>query len=90
MFDIEDDNIFSGSPVDKWLEIVFHSNRGLAEEELRRLLESLAICEGMLDSLDPSWEQKMTEIKNQQESLVQERMGNLAIESMGKILTQLE
>lgn len=90
MFNVEDDDIFSGSPVDKWLEIIFHSNRGLAEEELRRILETLSLCELLLDREIPDWEQKISKMRFAEESALKDRTGNLAIDSMGKILTQSE
>ncbi|RAX57922.1 hypothetical protein CCZ01_04650 [Helicobacter monodelphidis] len=92
MLNFDDDDIFSGSPIDKWLEIIFHSHRGLAEAELRRLLESLALCEMLLDSQksEEDWEKQVATMKFSEENHLQERMNNLAIESMGKILTQSE
>lgn len=90
MFDIHDDDIFSGCPVQKWKEIIFHSNRGLAEDEIERILEQLALCELLLDELEPNWEQKIAKLSFSHESAINNRKNNLAIDSMGKILTQSE
>ena len=89
-FDVHNDDIFEGCPVEKWLEILFHSNRTLAESELRRILESLALCEQMLDELEPQWEKEFEKRRFAQSPQTSARMSNLAIESMGKILTQSE
>lgn len=89
-FDVHNDDIFEGCPVEKWLEILFHSNRTLAEGELRRILESLALCEQMLDELNPQWEKEFEKRKFAQTEQTNARLSSLAIESMGKILTQSE
>lgn len=89
-FNMDNDDIFEGSPIDKWLEIVFHSHRSLAEAELRRILENLALCEMLLDEVEPDWERKITKLKHALDEKTQSRVANLAIESMGNILTQSE
>ncbi len=90
MFNVEDNDIFSGSPIDKWYEIIFHAHRGLAEGELNRILENLALCEMLLDEIEPDWENKIMKLKFSREDSLNTRMNNLAIESMGNILTQSE
>ncbi|WP_304150413.1 DUF2018 family protein, partial [Helicobacter bilis] len=34
--------VFEGSPVDKWKEVIFNASRTLASKEIERLLEELA------------------------------------------------
>ncbi len=80
--------IFEGTPEERWLEILFHANRTLAQNELLSLLERLSLLELSLDSLDPSWEERLKAQENLSE--VKKKMGSLAIESMGRILSQNE
>ncbi|MDE5815915.1 MAG: DUF2018 family protein, partial [Helicobacter sp.] len=67
-----------------------HCNKTLAEGELRRILESLALCEQILDELEPQWEKEFEKRKFAQTEQTSARLSSLAIESMGNILTQSE
>ncbi len=90
LFDMDNDDIFEGCPVEKWLEIIFHANRSLAEDELRTILTNLALCESLLDELEPEWEKKFEQLKFANSPQTRARLSSLAIESMGNILTQSE
>ncbi|MWV62541.1 DUF2018 family protein [Helicobacter saguini] len=86
--------IFAGSPVSKWKEIIFNSSRGLSESELERLLETLAMYEILLEEDDiqvnlRDFFQKSLSDDNLK-SKINERKNSLAIESMSKILSENE
>lgn len=86
--------MFAGSPVNKWKEIIFNSSRGLAENELERLLESLAMYEILLEEEDSSLNLRDFFQKSLSDetlkSKINERKNSLAIESMSKILSENE
>jgi len=48
----DEDDIFMGSPKSKFLDVVFNANRGVAEFELERIMERMAILEMMLNIED--------------------------------------
>lgn len=87
------DHIFEGLPQDKWLDIIFNASRTLSSQELNRLLERLAALEILLEKrLGESWEEELKYILDSEESSeeIHRHTQNLAIDSMGKILSQNE
>lgn len=48
-FEVEDD-IFSGSPKSKFLEVVKHASEGVVSEELDKIIEKFAALEMILSS----------------------------------------
>lgn len=89
LFEDEDD-IFTGSPRSKFLDIVFNANRGLVEAELERLVERLAILELMQSEDQELLEKKLLDYRFKNQDEVDTKMKSLFIESMGNILTQNE
>ncbi|WP_104721611.1 DUF2018 family protein [Helicobacter mesocricetorum] len=86
-------DIFEGIPQDKWIEIIFNASQGLASAELIRILERLASMEILLEKrLGESWEEELNYILSSEESSeeIYRHTQNLAIESMGNILTKNE
>lgn len=86
--------VFEGSPIHKWKEVIFNASRTLASKEIERLLEELALYEMAFEAEekpanlreffynvhhDNDFKQRFTEKKN-----------SLAIESMSKILSENE
>ncbi|MDA3968025.1 MULTISPECIES: DUF2018 family protein [Helicobacter] len=87
------DHIFEGLPQDKWLDIIFNASRTLSSKELHRILERLATLEILLEKrLGESWEEELNYIVNSEESSeeIHRYTQNIAIDSMGKILSQNE
>lgn len=72
------DEIFEGSPIDKWKEIILNANPSVVSNELERLLDELAKYELLAQGVEPTFENLQREKKN------------LAILSMGNILSQNE
>lgn len=72
------DEIFEGSVIEKWKEIIFHANPSVVGRELERLLEELAKAELVSEGKELT-----------RENIAQE-MQNLAITSMSEILSQNE
>ena len=72
------DEIFEGSAIEKWKEIIFHANPSVVGRELERLLEELARAELEREGRELSLEN--IELQKQ----------NLAITSMSEILSQNE
>ncbi|MCH5322334.1 MAG: DUF2018 family protein [Helicobacter sp.] len=84
------EHIFEGLPQDKWLEIIFNASRTLASQELLRILERQASLEVLLEKrLGEMWEEELEYIQKSEESAeeIHTQMQNLAMESMGKILS---
>jgi len=87
----DEDDIFMGSPKSKFLDVIFNANRGVAEFELERLMERMAILELMLDPVDVELlEKEVTNYSFANAAQVQEKVKSLYIESMGNVLTQCE
>lgn len=87
------EHILEGLPQDKWVEIIFHASRGLASKELLKMLERQAAMEVLLEKrLGEMWEEELAYLVNSEESSeeIHHRTQNIAIESMGNILTQNE
>lgn len=90
----EDLEVLQGSPVKKWQDIIFNANQNLAQKELERLLELLAVCEYVIqkEDLEEQVEKVLKTLKFDcaiQEDIKKQK-NNLAIESMAKILSENE
>ena len=72
------EEIFEGSAIEKWKEIIFHANPSVVSKELERILEELARYDLQKDGLEETIE-----------NLAQAKQ-DLAIQSMGNILSQNE
>lgn len=72
------DEIFEGSAIEKWKEIVFHANPSVVGRELERLLEELAKVELVNEGVELTREN------------ITQQMQDLAITSMSEILSQNE
>lgn len=72
------DEIFEGSAIEKWKEIVFHANPSVVGRELERLLEELAKAELVNEGRELTREN------------ITQQMQDLAITSMSEILSQNE
>lgn len=72
------DEIFEGSAIEKWKEIIFHANPSVVGRELERLLEELAKAE------------LVSEGKELTRENITQQMQDLAITSMSEILSQNE
>lgn len=86
--------IFEGSPIDKWKEVIFNASRTLANKEIERLLEELALYEMAFEA-----EEKPTNLREffynihhdaEFKKRFLEKKNSLAIESMAKILSENE
>ena len=87
------DHIFEGLPQEKWLDIIFNASRTLANKELLRILEKQAAMEVLLEKrLGEMWEEELHYIQSSEESgdEIEKITRNIAIESMGNILSQNE
>lgn len=87
------EHILEGLPQEKWIEIIFNASQGLSTQELTRLLERQAAMEILLEKrLGEMWEEELAYLANSEESSeeIHHRTQNIAIESMGNILTQNE
>ncbi|MGP1449902.1 MAG: DUF2018 family protein [Wolinella sp.] len=82
-----DYDIFEGTPEEKWLDVLFNASQTLARAELLYLLERLALFELASDEI-PDFCEKLKDIDIK--SKLKMRSGSLAIESMGRILSQNE
>lgn len=72
------DEIFEGSVVEKWKEIIFHANPSVVSKELERLLEELAKAELREEGKELTFEN------------ITKQKQDLALTSMSEILSQNE
>lgn len=72
------EELFEGSPIEKWKEIIFHANPSVVSKELERILEELARAELQKEGLEENFE-NLKRVKQ-----------DLAIHSMGNILSRNE
>jgi tellurite resistance protein len=87
----DEDDIFMGSPKSKFLDVVFNANRGVAEYELERIMERMAILELMLNHPDEeALEKEIARFAWDKKDEVETKVKSLYIESMGNVLTQCE
>lgn len=87
------EHILEGLPQDKWIEIIFNASQGLSAQELTRILKKQAAMEILLEKrLGEMWEEELAYLVNSEECSedIHNRVQDIAIESMGKILTQNE
>lgn len=86
--------IFEGSPVAKWKEVVFNASRTLADKELERLLEELALYEMAFEADEKPANLREFFYKVHHDAAFKqsfmEKKNSLAIESMAKILSENE
>jgi hypothetical protein len=87
----DEDDIFMGSPKSKFLDIIFNAHRGLADAELERIMERMAVLELMMEMEDAdALEKKIAQYAFENLDEVQTKVKSLYIESMGNIVTQSE
>lgn len=86
------DDFLMGTPKSKFIDIVFHANRNIAEGELERLIEWMAAMELILEKECGIDDEKIKEfianVENKKE--LENKMNSLYIESMGNILSESE
>ncbi len=93
VFDEDEDDIFSGSPKSKFLDIIKHSSSDIVKEELDKIVEKLAVLELMLsekkdDNFDINHEIKKYFFENTQK--VEEMKKGLYMEFSGEIIQRLD
>ncbi len=90
----EDLEVLEGSPVKKWHDIIFHANENLAQKELERLLELLAVYELLIqqEDLEEKADKMLQSLRfdTQMQEKVKRQKENLAIGSMAKVLSENE
>ena len=91
LFEDEGD-IFGGSPRSKFMDVVFNANRSVAENELQKLVERLAIMEMLLNETtdDETLERRIKQTLFEKADEVNALSKELYIEFMGSILSQSE
>ena len=89
LFEDEDD-IFSGTPQSKFIDIIYNASKGLAEQELIRLMERQAALELMLEESMEDVEAAVKRYAFENQDAVDTKTKSLFIESVGNILTQNE
>ncbi len=86
--------IFEGSPITKWKEIIFNASRTLASNEIERLLEELALYEMAFEEQDMQINLRdffyNVHHDGELKKRFNEKKNSLAIESMSKILSENE
>lgn len=87
-------DMFAGTPIMKWKEVVLNGSLGPVHNELERLLEELALYELILEemSCDVNLREFYYKVKNEDElkAKFNEKKNNIAIESTSKILSESE
>lgn len=72
------DELFEGSAIKKWQEIILHANPSVVSKELERILEELARAELQREGIEENPEN------------LEKAKQDLAIHSMGNILSRNE
>lgn len=89
-----EDELFEGTPLSKWKEVVFNASRALAEAEIERLLEELALYEIALEDSDININLRELYYKVHHDENFKQKLhdkkNSIAIESMSKILSENE
>ena len=89
LFEDEDD-IFSGTPQSKFMDIIYNASKDLAKQELTRLMERQAALEMMLEERVEDLEGELRRFAFENQDAVDTKTKSLFIESVGNILTQNE
>ncbi|HHD78014.1 MAG TPA: DUF2018 family protein [Campylobacteraceae bacterium] len=92
LFD-DDDDIFGGTPRQKYFDIIFHANRNLVEEELTDNLSKIAALELLLEEMLGEDKDILQIVQNyiwENQEKIDKKRDNLFIEGMGNILTKNE
>ncbi|WP_104713521.1 DUF2018 family protein [Helicobacter cetorum] len=94
MKDYSNLEIFEGSPLDKWNDILFNASKKLSKKELERLLELVALLETFIE--EENLEEKFRFFANTLTSnegiqqKVETKQNDIAIQSMANILSENE
>ncbi|MBS9782247.1 MAG: DUF2018 family protein [Arcobacter sp.] len=93
VFDEDEDDIFSGSPKSKFLDIIKQSSDDIVKEELDKIIEKLAILELIVsekkdENFDINQEIKEYLFNNMQK--VEEMKKGLYMEFSGEIIQRLD
>lgn len=89
-------DMFSGSPIDKWRDVIFNASKTLAHKELERILEELALYEIAFEMIEDSQEVSLKDLyfkvrhDEKFKEVFQNKKNSLAIESTSKILSDNE
>lgn len=88
------EEILQGSPIEKWQDIIFNANKSVVNDELKRLLECLALYQEFvnLEGLEDKFAQfvRLLACDEGLQSRIKSHKNNLAIESMASILSKNE
>ena len=90
---LEDDELFGGTPKKKYFDIIFNANRNLVEDALTNNLENIAALELLLEDMmgeDKDIEKIVFNYIINNQNKINDRVKDLYIEGMGKILAQNE
>lgn len=91
-------DMFSGSPIDKWREVIFNASKTLAHKELERIIEELALYEIAFEMMEDKNMEVLNlkdlyfNVRNDKElkAAFQNKKNSLALESTSKILSDNE
>jgi len=90
LFEDEDD-IFSGSPRSKFMDVVFNANNDVVRYELEQLVEKMAIMELLLEKqLGEDIHQAVQDYKYSNSIEAETKIKSLFVELMGDILSKSE
>ena len=91
LFEDEDD-IFGGSPRSKFIDVIYNANRNIAEGELQRLIERMAVMELALSKTmdEETLERTLKQLQFEEADAVNTIAKSLYIESTGNVLSQSE
>ncbi len=89
----EDDEILGGTPKSRFMDVIFHANRNVVEDELTKMIEWMAALELIMEEkcgLDVEKEVQQLLFDQSKQEVLEQKMNSLFIEYMGKILSQSE
>ena len=89
----EDDEVLGGTPKSRFMDIVFHANRNVAQDTLAEIIEWMAALELIVEQkcyLDVEKEVRQILLDESKQEILEQKKNSLYIEYMGKILSQSE
>ncbi len=88
----EDDDVLGGTPKSRFLDIVFHANRNVVQDELAKMVEWMAALEMIVEGCGLDVEEEVQKIlfDETKQGELENKTNSLFIEYMGKILSQSE
>ena len=82
-----DDDIFGGSPQDRFYDILTQANRNVVEEEFNKIFKRMAALEMMLGMEEEELEKRLRSLLIEEEEVIEKMAQNFFLDSTVKIVS---